>query len=123
MIGHWDRYGFGFLAASALDASGISTPIGHVGFKYVDARPNHWPERYDAIELGYSLVPSARGFGYATEGGQAVLTAAFAAFDVPSILAKCRRNNAKSAAVLLRCGMHEIESSDRMRRFKLERPA
>jgi RimJ/RimL family protein N-acetyltransferase len=123
MIDHWKRYGFGFLVMNAIEGSGNVTPIGHVGFKYIDAWPNHYAESYDAIELGYSQIPSARGRGYVTEGARAALTAAFAAFDVPSILAKCTRQNSKSAAVLLRCGMREVESNDRMRRFRIERPA
>jgi RimJ/RimL family protein N-acetyltransferase len=123
MIEHWKRYGFGFLVMNAIEGSGNVTPIGHVGFKYVDARPNHDAESYDAIELGYSQIPSARGHGYVTEGALAALAAAFAAFDVPSISAKCNRENLKSAAVILRCGMREVESDDNMRRFSIERAA
>jgi RimJ/RimL family protein N-acetyltransferase len=123
MIGHWERYGFGFLVMHALDGSGNPLPIGHVGFKYVDARPTHWAEHYEAIELGYSQIPSSRGHGYATEGARAALAAAFEAFDVASIHAKCRHENSKSAAVLLRCGMQEVDSSDAMRRFYIGRPA
>jgi RimJ/RimL family protein N-acetyltransferase len=123
MIGHWRRYGFGFLVAATRENTGLLATIGHIGFKYTDARPGHWPEHYDAIELGYSLIPRARGRGFATEGALAALEAAFASFDVPTILAKCSRENAKSAAVLLRCGMREIESPDDMRRFRIDRPA
>jgi RimJ/RimL family protein N-acetyltransferase len=122
MIEHWRRYGFGFLVMNAIGGSGNVSPIGHVGFKYIDARPNHYAESYDAVELGYSQIPSARGHGYVTEGARAALTAAFAAFDVPSISAKCNRENSKSAAVLVRCGGREVESNDQMRRFIIERP-
>jgi RimJ/RimL family protein N-acetyltransferase len=51
------------------------------------------------------------------------LAAAFAAFDLPSIRSKCNRENLKSAAVILRCGMREVVSNDKMRRFSIERPA
>jgi RimJ/RimL family protein N-acetyltransferase len=122
MLGHWDRYGFGFLVIDIADGFGKRTSIGHVGFKYVDAWPNHWPETYEAIELGYSVVPSARGRGYVSEAARAVLTAAFAAFDVSSICAKCRDDNPKSAAVLLRCGMTELAATEGMRRFVIARP-
>ncbi|MFZ1018400.1 MAG: GNAT family N-acetyltransferase [Candidatus Cybelea sp.] len=57
MLGHWERYGFGFLVIDVADAAGKYVPIGHAGFKYIDAWPNHWPENYDAIELGYSVRP------------------------------------------------------------------
>src|ERR1700678_1023840 len=123
MIAHWKRYGFGFLVMNAVDRSGNVTPIGHVGFKYIDAWPNHYAESYEAIELGYSQIPSARGNGYVTEAPRAAIAAAFAAFDVPSISAKCNRENLKSAAVILRCGMREVVSNDKMRRFSIERPA
>jgi [ribosomal protein S5]-alanine N-acetyltransferase len=122
MIGHWERYGFGFLVIDIVGASGKRVSIGHAGFKYVDAWPNHWPENYDAIELGYSIVPTARGHGYVTEAAQAALTAAFAAFDVPSIRAKCNDDNPKSAAVLFRCGMKELPTMGKMRHFEIMRP-
>lgn len=123
MIGHWERYGFGFLVIDIVSDLVNPVSIGHVGFKYVDAWPDHWPGNYDEIELGYSLIPSARGRGYATEAARAALTAAFAAFDVPCVRAKCSQDNPKSAAVLLRCGMQEQESIDKMRRFNILRPA
>ena|SRR5271165_6999011 len=123
MIEHWDRYGFGFLVAEVVENPGPPVTIGHAGFKYVDAWPDHWPENYEAIELGYALVPAARGRGYATEAARAVLLAAFAAFDVASIRARCNVENVKSAAVLLRCGMTELEATDTRRRFEIARPA
>jgi ribosomal-protein-alanine N-acetyltransferase len=122
MLGHWERYGFGFFVIDIADGFGKRISIGHAGFKYVDAWPNHWPQTYDAIELGYSVVPSARGRGYVTEAARAALTAAFAAFDVASLCAKCRLDNPKSAAVLLRCGMTELEAKDGTRRFEIVRP-
>jgi RimJ/RimL family protein N-acetyltransferase len=60
MLEHWGRYGFGFLVIDIVGDGGRPVSIGHAGFKYVDAWPKHWPESYDAIELGYSVVPSAR---------------------------------------------------------------
>lgn len=122
MIGHWARFGFGFLVIDIFDDSGKREPIGHTSLRYTDAWPKHWPQHYDAIELGYSVVPTARGRGYVTEAAQAVLTAAFAAFDVPVIYAKCRHDNPKSAAVLMRCGMEELEGADNSRRFRILRP-
>jgi RimJ/RimL family protein N-acetyltransferase len=121
MIEHWDRYGFGFLVIDVIHGFRRPASIGHAGFKYVDAWPTHWPANYDAIELGYSVVPSARGRGYVTEAARAVLTAAFAVFDVASICAKCSHDNPKSAAVLLRCGMKELESTETSRRFEIVR--
>jgi RimJ/RimL family protein N-acetyltransferase len=122
MVEHWVRYGFGFLVVEVIENGRAATPVGHTGFKYVDAGPGRWAETYGAIELGYSFVPAARGRGYATESGRAALAAAFEAFDIPSIRARCNPDNPKSAAVLLRCGMTELESTERHRRFEIMNP-
>jgi len=119
MVEHWSRYGFGFLVIDVIEPSGPARTVGHAGFKYVDAWPNHWAESYDAIELGYALVPSARGFGFASEAARAVLAAAPEAFEVAKVRARCNRDNPDSAGVLLRCGMNEIESPGALRRFEM----
>jgi RimJ/RimL family protein N-acetyltransferase len=119
---HWARYGFGFLFVDLSENGQTPVTIGHAGFKYAGAYPGHWEERPDGIELAYSLLPSARGSGYMTESARAALGAAFAAFDVPKISARCHHSNPASAAVLARCGMTEIEPTERFRRFELARP-
>ena len=120
---HWARYGFGFLIVD-LSENNARAPvtIGHAGFKYVGTYPAHWEERPGGIELAYSLLPNARGSGYMTESARAALGAAFAAFAVPKISARCHHTNPASAAVLARCGMTEIEPSEKYRRFELPRP-
>ncbi len=119
MVEHWSRYGFGFLVVDVVEPSGATRPVGHAGFKYVDAWPNHWAQTFDAIELGYALVPSARGLGFASEAARAVLGAASEAFDFATVRARCNRDNLDSARVLLRCGMTEIESPGTLRRFEI----
>jgi len=119
MIEHWSRYGFGFLVIDVLEPSRPARTVGHAGFKYVDAWPNHWAESYDAIELGYALVPSARGFGFATEAARAVLAAASESIGFANVRARCDRDNLDSAAVLVRCGMTEVASPGAQRRFEL----
>jgi RimJ/RimL family protein N-acetyltransferase len=122
MIEHWDRYRFGFFVIDVIANSKKLVAIGHAGVKCVDAWPNQWAESYEAIELGYFVVPSGRGHGYVTEAARAVLAAAFEAFDVASVSAWCSLDNPKSAAVLLRCGMTELEETDTRRRFEITRP-
>lgn len=121
-IEHWVRYGFGFMLADVVTDAGPPQTVGHTGLKYVDAWPGHWAETAGAIELGFSLIPAARGHGYVTEAARAVLAEAFAAFDIPTIRARCNINNEKSAAVLLRCDMTELEATDNFRQFELARP-
>jgi RimJ/RimL family protein N-acetyltransferase len=118
MVEHWRRYGFGFFV---VELKGERTAIGSCGLKYSDAYPEHWPERFDGVELGYSLLPQFRGFGYATESVEAVLFTAFEALDVPVIQARCDLDNDASADVLKRCGLTE-KPSDRQRRFEMLRP-
>ena len=122
MVGHWDRYGFGFLIADVIEDPRAPRTIGHAGFKYVGTGPGHWGESFEAIELGYSIVPTARGNGYVTEAARALLAAGFESFAVPRISARCNRDNPKSAAVLLRCGMTELEPTQAERRFEIARP-
>jgi RimJ/RimL family protein N-acetyltransferase len=119
---HWARYGFGFLMVDLSENAQSPVTIGHAGLKYAGTYPGHWDERAEGIELAYSLLPSARGSGYMTEAARAALEAAFAAFDVPKISARCHHANTASAAVLRRCGMTEIEPSEKYRRFELARP-
>jgi ribosomal-protein-alanine N-acetyltransferase len=117
-VEHWVRYGFGFLLL--IDRSGDA--LGHCGLRYSGADPRQWPSSFDEIEIGYALLPAARGAGYATEAGRAVLEAAFAAFDVARILGRCSFDNEASARVLLRCGMHEIGPGTTGRNFAIRSP-
>jgi RimJ/RimL family protein N-acetyltransferase len=115
---HWARYGFGFLLLS--DRSGDT--LGHCGLRYAGASPRQWATSFDDIEIGYALIPAARGAGYASEAARAVLEAAFAAFDVAQVIGRCSFDNEASARVLLRCGMHEIEPETTLRRFAIRSP-
>jgi ribosomal-protein-alanine N-acetyltransferase len=97
-----------------------SIAVGHCGLRYSDADPRRWAQTFDAIELGYALLPEFRGLGYATESGRAVLEAAFASFDVPNIRGRCDVDNAASERVLERCGMTELRR-DRQIHFEIAR--
>lgn len=57
-------------------------------------------------ELGYLLHPSVAGRGYATEAGRAVLDLAFGA-GFHRVTARLDEENAASAAVCRRLGMHQ----------------
>jgi RimJ/RimL family protein N-acetyltransferase len=116
-VEHWAEFGFGFLLMFVDGAA-----VGHCGLKYVEAGPQRRPQAYDDIELGYALLPDARGLGYVTEAGLAVLDAAWAAFDLERILGRCSFDNDASARALVRCGMHEIEPGEDTRRFEVRMP-
>ncbi|MBA3826338.1 MAG: GNAT family N-acetyltransferase, partial [Ktedonobacterales bacterium] len=75
--------------------------IGDIGF--------HGPLHADAtVEIGYSLVPSARGFGYTTEAATAVVGWAFAHTQIAEIIAQIAPENAASLRVATKLGMHEV---------------
>jgi RimJ/RimL family protein N-acetyltransferase len=62
----------------------------------------------DIGEIGYSLIESARGFGYATEALNAVVDEAFASSELSELQACCVPENAASRAVLDRAGFREV---------------
>ncbi|GAB2560819.1 GNAT family N-acetyltransferase [Kribbella endophytica] len=59
----------------------------------------------DRLELGWALVESARGRGYATEIGAAGLEFAFGALGAQAVIAFTERHNRASRAVMDRLGM------------------
>lgn len=59
----------------------------------------------DDIDLGYALLPAARGQGYAAEAAAAVLAFGFATLGVPRIVAITALDNQASAHVLEGVGM------------------
>jgi RimJ/RimL family protein N-acetyltransferase len=56
------------------------------------------------VELGYSVVPEARGRGFATEVVQALTTRALGADSVDTVIAHTLASNPTSQAVLRRAG-------------------
>jgi ribosomal-protein-alanine N-acetyltransferase len=62
----------------------------------------------DVGEIGYSLIETARGAGYATEALRAIVDEAFAASELNELQACCVPENAPSRAVLDRTGFREV---------------
>jgi RimJ/RimL family protein N-acetyltransferase len=118
---HWERFGFGFMLIDVVALPAAVRTVGHAGFKCMDAWPNVWSGACDAIEVGYAIVPAARGNGYATDALRCLLETGSDVFEVPSVSARCDADNPKSAAVLVRCGMIETPSPDADRRFVIHR--
>jgi RimJ/RimL family protein N-acetyltransferase len=59
----------------------------------------------DRLELGWALVETARGQGYATEIGAAGLDFAFGTLGARAVVAYTERHNRASRAVMERLGM------------------
>ncbi|MCF8587809.1 GNAT family N-acetyltransferase [Gordonia liuliyuniae] len=76
-----------------------------------------WPPSDDsAVELGYGVVPSRRGRGYASEAARAMIGLAMTSPHVVAVCAEVERTNPASARVLLNAGMRRCgEDSTRIR--------
>ena len=79
--------------------------IGGVGFK---AAPND-----GVVEIGYGLVPSARGHGYATEALGTLVQIA-ADLGVTTIRADTDPDNIASQRTLEHAGFHQVEADSEM---------
>lgn len=64
-----------------------------------------WPPSDGALEIGYGVVPSRRGRGYATEATRALVEFAFTAPGVRTVRAGVELSNPGSARVLEKAGL------------------
>ncbi|MFE4257685.1 GNAT family N-acetyltransferase [Streptomyces sp. NPDC056883] len=77
------------------------------------------PDADGRTELGYDLVPSARGNGYATEALKALSAWAFGRPGVTRLEAVTDEDNASSRAVLRRAGFTEAGTGEGLVRYVL----
>ncbi|MFI9393562.1 GNAT family N-acetyltransferase [Streptomyces bauhiniae] len=77
--------------------------VGGIGF-------HGTPDPEGRVEIGYDLVPEARGHGYATEALRALTQWALARDDVHTITATVDPDNPASERVLARAGFHRADS-------------
>jgi RimJ/RimL family protein N-acetyltransferase len=75
--------------------------LGHAALKTLSSR-REW------IEVGYHLLPDARGRGYATEAARALLGYGFKTLELSEIYAVVAPQNAPSQAVMQRLGMPSV---------------
>ena len=69
------------------------------------------PRRSDgAIDLGYRLLRSAWGNGYATEGSRALIDKGFTEHDIDRVTARAMTVNLASRRVMERCGLTHIRT-------------
>ncbi len=66
------------------------------------------PPTGSTVEIGFSVVPEARGRGFATEIVRALVARAFEHPEVREVLAHTTDANVPSTRVLLRCGFRRI---------------
>ncbi len=93
---HWRLLGYGMFAVEEKTSGEL---VGRVGLML---HPD-WPLDGPKIEVGWTLQRSAWGRGYATEG--ASLAFGFDTLCLPEIFSTTRPDNARSRAVMERCGL------------------
>jgi [ribosomal protein S5]-alanine N-acetyltransferase len=64
-------------------------------------------EENKRIEIGYHIVPSLWGQGYATEAARAIIGWSFDNLDIHRIEADCTEGNIGSELVMLKCGFKQ----------------
>lgn len=89
------------------------TIIGDIGFR-TTATP-------DVIEIGYGLVPTKWGHGYATEAARGMITWAFAQTEIQAIMAESEVENHRSARVLKKLGMTQTGQIETLLQWNLTR--
>lgn len=86
--------------------------IGDVGFHHPITAAT------TSAEIGYNVIPQARGRGYTTEAVAALIQAAFAHTGVTQVIAQIEPGNAASLRVAAKLGMRELPPvSEGYRRF------
>ena len=98
MEAHFGACGFGFWA---LEERATGAFAGFLGLN----RPAFDPPGGPCVEIGWRLVRSRWGKGYATEAARAVLAHAFGTLDLDEVAAFTVPANARSLEVMQRLGM------------------
>jgi RimJ/RimL family protein N-acetyltransferase len=105
------QYGFGRWLVETHDGSFV----GYAGILKAQ-HPNH--PLGEHFEIGWRLVRSAWGKGYATEPAKAALEDAFSRVRLPEVLAYTAPDNARSQAVMRRLALTRDPSRDFTARYE-----
>lgn len=81
-----------------------------------------WPPADGVLELGYGIVPSRRGRGYATEAARALTEYAFTAPQVHTVSASVELTHPASVRVLEKAGFARLHSAGERAEFRMTRP-
>ncbi|MEO3793951.1 GNAT family N-acetyltransferase [Nonomuraea sp. B10E15] len=77
-----------------------------------------WPPAEGAIEIGYGVVPSRRGRGYAPEATRALVTHALTAPEVHAVHATAELSNPASIRVLEKAGLRRWSADAETVRYR-----
>ncbi|MFE0173213.1 GNAT family N-acetyltransferase [Streptomyces sp. NPDC059002] len=81
-----------------------------------------WPPSEGVLEIGYGIVASRRGRGYAPEATQALAEFALTAPDVHTVSADVELSNPASVRVLEKAGFHQWAAEDNLAKFRIMSP-
>jgi len=81
-----------------------------------------WPPHAGALEIGYGIVASRRGRGYAPEATRALAEFALTAPGVHTVFAHVELSNPASVRVLEKAGFHRWAITDGTARFEITGP-
>lgn len=101
--GGWQHMGFGFFAVIEKDTARL---VGEAGFH--EARRIIDPPLEGTLEAGWALMPSAQGWGYATEAMRAAIDWASDAFFGRRMTCLINIDNLASMRVAARLGFSEF---------------
>jgi ribosomal-protein-alanine N-acetyltransferase len=87
--------------------------VGGVGF--------HGPPQSGEVEIGYGIVPTRQGRGYATEAVSTLVSLALATPEVVGVVARTDAGNMASQRVLEKAGFQLVDQSGG-RRYRIEAP-
>ncbi|WP_331766720.1 GNAT family N-acetyltransferase [Embleya sp. NBC_00896] len=81
-----------------------------------------WPPTDGALEVGYGIVPSRRGRGYASEATRALVEYALTSPEVHTVYADVELTNPASVRVLEKAGLHRWAGDTTTARFRTTAP-
>lgn len=81
-----------------------------------------WPPGEGTVELGYGIVASRRGRGYASEAARALADFALTAPGVLTVVAAVELSNPASVRVLEKAGFQRCSTEADQARFRFPRP-
>ncbi|MBT2530468.1 GNAT family N-acetyltransferase [Streptomyces sp. ISL-99] len=81
-----------------------------------------WPPTEGVLEIGYGIVASRRGRGYAPEAAQALADFALTAPEVHTVSADVELSNPASVRVLEKAGFHRWAAGENVAKFRIAIP-
>lgn len=108
-LAHWHEHGFGARAAARRDTNEW------IGYSVLQHPRSDVVElAHSDVEIGWLLLPSAWGHGYATEAAQALVKEGFQRLELDRIVARYQPANIASRRIMEKIGMRfERNAMDR----------